>query len=55
MVDFLLVLTPWDSYKKYSTEEMLVAFRGKVILDPFKLFDVDLCRSLEIHYITLGK
>ena len=29
--------------------------RGKVILDPFKLFDVDLCRSLEIHYITLGK
>jgi UDPglucose 6-dehydrogenase len=55
LVDFLLVLTPWDSYKKYSTEEVLRAFRGKVILDPFKLFDVNLCQSLEIDYITLGK
>jgi UDPglucose 6-dehydrogenase len=55
LVDFLLVLTPWESYKKYSTEEMLLPFRGKVILDPFKLFDDNLCRSLEIDYLTLGK
>jgi UDPglucose 6-dehydrogenase len=55
LVDFLLVLTPWDSYKQYSDKETLAVFRGKVILDPFKLFDADICRSLEIHYITLGK
>lgn len=55
LVDFLLVLTPWDSYRKYSTQKVLEVFRGKVILDPFKLFDVDLCRSLEIQYITMGK
>lgn len=53
--DVVLILTPWDIFKKFNDRELLSKFASKVIVDPYGVLNEKLCTSVNIIYLTLGK
>jgi UDPglucose 6-dehydrogenase len=53
--DVVLILTPWDIFKKFNDRELLKRFANKVIVDPYGVLNEKLCTSVDIIYLTLGK
>lgn len=51
--DVLIVMTSWDEFKQYSTEQIAKVMRGKYILDPFRILNLN-HKSKEIEYYALG-
>jgi UDPglucose 6-dehydrogenase len=54
-VEVLVILTPWDEYKKYGQKEYVKRLQNKVVIDPFGLFDRALCEEFDIKHFVLGQ
>ena len=50
----LMVLTPWPEFREIPVEDIARAMPGGLILDPYRMFDGDACRSAGLQYRTLG-
>lgn len=53
--DIVLILTPWDIFKKFNDGKVLSRFANKIIVDPYGVLNEKLCISQSIVYLTLGK
>jgi UDPglucose 6-dehydrogenase len=52
--DALLVMTPWSSYASFPVKELRTLLRGRLIIDPYAIFDEAQCRDLGFEYHRLG-
>jgi len=53
--DVLAVMTPWGQFRDLDPREIAGRLRGKVVLDPYSVFDAAACRSAGLRYFTLGR
>ena len=53
--DALMILTPWPQYRAIAPAAIASAMRGRVVLDPYAVLDVDAARAAGLHYYTLGR
>ena len=52
--DVLVVMTPWQQFGKLDPTEIAQHLRGKVVLDPYAIFNAATCRVAGLNYLTLG-
>lgn len=52
--DILIVMTPWDSFRSLSLEEISQHMRGNIIIDPYKVFSPEKSLKQRVNYHTLG-
>jgi UDPglucose 6-dehydrogenase len=53
--DALMILTPWPQYRAIAPAAIAAAMRGRVVLDPYAVLDVDAARAASLHHYTLGR
>ena len=53
-VNALLIMTPWERFKKLDPSEVAKRMKGKVLLDPYGVLDAQACLEAGLKYITLG-
>ena len=53
--DALMILTPWPQYRAIAPAAIASAMRGRVVLDPYAVLDVDAARAAGLHHYTLGR
>jgi UDPglucose 6-dehydrogenase len=53
--DALLILTPWDEYKKISPATIAAAMRGRIVLDPYGVLDPQAAVNAGLELYTLGR
>ncbi len=53
-VDALLVMTPWPQFRELRAADIAAAMSGKVVIDPFRVFDPAAMRAAKLSYFTLG-
>jgi UDPglucose 6-dehydrogenase len=54
LADVLIVMTPWQTFASVDMEAVLLAMRGRRVLDPYGVLDGDRCRELGFTYDRLG-
>ncbi len=52
--DVLLIMTPWDEFKKIQIQELVKHLRGNVIIDPYKILNREDCMQHMLSYHSLG-
>lgn len=52
--DVLAVMTPWSQFKDLDLREVAKSMRGRVVLDPYCVFNSQACRDAGLAYHTLG-
>lgn len=52
--DVLAVMTPWRQFKDLDLREIAKAMRGRVVLDPYGVFDAQQCGDAGLSHHTLG-
>jgi len=52
--DILMVLTPWDEFASFDTEEICERMNSSIIIDPYKMLNHNSDSSLDIDYYTIG-
>ena len=52
--DVLAVMTPWSQFKELDLHEVAKAMRGRVVLDPYGVFDSEQCGDAGLSHHTLG-
>lgn len=52
--DVLCVMTPWREFARLSLAELARVMRGRVLIDPFAVFDRAAARAAGFDYLTLG-
>lgn len=53
-VDILVLMTPWDEFKKLSIPHLKKIMAGKEVIDPFGILNREECLSQNINYYKLG-
>lgn len=53
--DALLVMTPWDIFRRIDLEEVSAALRGRLVIDPYGVIDAAACRTARLTHVTLGR
>lgn len=53
--DALLVMTPWDIFRRTDLQEVATALRGRLVIDPYGVFDAAACRAAGLIQVTLGR
>jgi len=51
----LMILTPWDEYKHFSSADVLSRMQGRIIIDPYRVLVFTPEQLSEIEYHTLGR
>ncbi|MDC0634174.1 nucleotide sugar dehydrogenase [Planktomarina sp.] len=51
----LMILTPWDEYKKFSTADIVSRMKGRMIIDPYRVLAFTPEQLSEVQYHTLGR
>ena len=54
-VEALLVMTPWPEFRALEPKALASAMRGKVVIDPYRLFDPAEMRQAGLAHFTLGR
>jgi UDPglucose 6-dehydrogenase len=52
--DVLVVATPWPQYRELRPCDLALVMAGRVILDPYRTFDMHDCAAVGFAYHTLG-
>jgi UDPglucose 6-dehydrogenase len=52
--DALAIMTPWPAFRALSCAAVAKAMRGKLVLDPYRVFDAAAARNAGLDYRTLG-
>ena len=52
--DALAVMTPWSQFKDLDPREIAKCMRGRVVLDPYGVFNGEALRDAGLSYHTLG-
>lgn len=52
--DALAIMTPWPVYRDISPFELRRVMRGRLVLDPYRVFDGASVRAAGFDYFTLG-
>jgi UDPglucose 6-dehydrogenase len=53
-VDVVCILTPWSEFKSLIPAKMIQAMRGRWLIDPFCVIDIDEARIAGLVHIRLG-
>lgn len=53
--DALLVMTPWDIFRKIAPADIAAALRGREVIDPYGVLDPAACRAAGLVHLTLGR
>lgn len=54
-VDALLVMTPWPQFREVPPDELRRVMRGRVVIDPYRVFDADAMRAAGLRHFVLGR
>jgi len=52
--DALLLMTPWAEYRGLEVSALEKSMRGRLIIDPYRLFDARGAKAAGFDYLTLG-
>ena len=52
--DALIVMTPWPEFSTVQVAQILELMRGRVIIDPFGVFDDGQCAGRGVRHLQLG-
>jgi len=52
--DALAVMTPWPEYRQLNPAELARAMRGRVVVDPYRVFEAAAIAAVGLDYFTLG-
>ena len=52
--DALMILTPWDVYRRVSPVDISRRLRGRLVLDPYRVLDRQSALASKLDYRTLG-
>jgi UDPglucose 6-dehydrogenase len=53
-VDALAVLTPWPQFRELPLDQLAKRMRGRLVLDPYRVFDPKAARAAGLDHRTLG-
>jgi UDPglucose 6-dehydrogenase len=53
-VDVLVVMTPWPAFRELPPAALARAMKGRVIIDPYRIFDGAALAQAGFDYLTLG-
>ena len=53
--DVLLVMTPWPEFRNIPTFEVAVKMKGKIVIDPYGIFNETELIENGFQYVTLGR
>ena len=53
--DVLIIMTPWQQFKKIDPNKVKSLMRGNFIIDPFNVFNTNLPKINQLKYFSLGK
>jgi UDPglucose 6-dehydrogenase len=53
--DALLVMTPWPQYRAIAPSQVAKALSGRILIDPYAVFDGRAAAAAGLLYYTLGK
>ncbi len=51
----LMILTPWDEYKQFSTADIVSRMKGRIIIDPYRVLASTPEQVSDVEYHTLGR
>jgi UDPglucose 6-dehydrogenase len=52
--DAVMVMTPWPEFRTLIPAEVAAAMRGRILVDPFRIFEATAARHAGLQYFTLG-
>ena len=52
--DALMILTPWDHYRRVAVSDIAGRLRGRLVLDPYRVLDRRAALAAGLDYRTLG-
>lgn len=53
--DVLVIMTPWQEFKDLDLKILSTVMRNRLIIDPFKVLNIDKLAQHDFKYITLGQ
>jgi UDPglucose 6-dehydrogenase len=53
--DALMILTPWPEYRRIAPQSIASAMRGRIVLDPYGVLDLDAAVKAGLQVHTLGR
>jgi UDPglucose 6-dehydrogenase len=53
--DALMILTPWPEYRAIAPDEIARHLKGRIVLDPYAVLDVEAASAVGLRYYTLGR
>lgn len=53
-VDALAVMTPWPQFRELPLDQLAKRMRGRLVLDPYRVFDPKAAQSAGLDHRTLG-
>src|SRR5438874_9673418 len=52
--DALMILTPWPQYREINCAEIAKAMRGRIVLDPYAVLNLNAAKAAGLQVHTLG-
>lgn len=52
--DALVVMTPWPAFRALKPAELAHAMKGRIVIDPYRVFDGNALGAAGFDYLTLG-
>jgi UDPglucose 6-dehydrogenase len=53
--DALVIMTPWQEFSVVNIAQVREAMRGRVIVDPYGMLEMDACAAVGFTYFKLGR
>lgn len=53
--DVVVIMTPWPEFKELDLKILSTVMRNRLIIDPFKVLNIDNLAQYDFKYITLGQ
>ena len=53
--DALMILTPWDDFRKIGPAAIVAAMNGRIVLDPYRVLDSEAAAKAELALYILGR
>ena len=53
--DVLIIITPWEQFRKINPSLIAKNMRGKLVIDPYNVLSKKECINAGLEYITLGQ
>ena len=53
--DAVVIMTPWKEFSALRSNDIVEMLRGKLIIDPYGVLEMNKIDDLNVEYVTLGK